>query len=371
MTSKRCRDTPVQNRSDRPAPVQFSGTGGRRRLAGRQHRVHSAMNHSAHKLPAHAGCVAGHWDGFGLPSAGRPGANGACMACQPCSSALPLRAAHARRVGSRQIRQALLQGPEIEHGAADQQRQCCRAAVISLPFPPAHRREIRPPNRLRQGSRISIRRCGCNAQGFGIRFGGTDIHTPIHQRRIDTDDFQRQMLHAVPPRHRFYPKPSGPSDKIARGRCITLGAPELGVSGRAETAASSSCMLDLYPGRTAMITLTGALGSFHIAQQGVHFLRWSGAVGAYGTMAGHGRKQLIDAFLQSAGCCPWLHSRTTHPAPAPRCRHRTAMPAPAASAAAHGRCRSISKPECRQTSLRLLSASSASARTDRQRQRHQ
>jgi hypothetical protein len=33
-----------------------------------------------------------------------------------------------------------------------------------------------------------------NAQGSGVRFSGTNIHTAIHQRRINADNFQRQML---------------------------------------------------------------------------------------------------------------------------------------------------------------------------------
>src|SRR5471032_760514 len=41
----------------------------------------------------------------------------------------------------------------------------------------------------------------------------------------------------------------------------------------------------LHPGRAAVVALVGAFGAFHLAQQGVHFLRRQDAVGAHRRVA--------------------------------------------------------------------------------------
>ncbi len=96
-------------------------------------------------------------------------------------------------VGTGQIRQAPLQGAEVQHGAADQQRGiAARADQLHL----AQRIDAK----LGRGIRLAritdidqaVRRHG---QGGGIGLGGADIHAAVHQRRIDADDLQRQPLH--------------------------------------------------------------------------------------------------------------------------------------------------------------------------------
>src|SRR5450830_740327 len=49
----------------------------------------------------------------------------------------------------------------------------------------------------------------------------------------------------------------------------------------------------LSPGGSSMVALVGALGLFHLPQQGIHFIERELAVGAHGTVAGHGREQLV------------------------------------------------------------------------------
>src|SRR5690606_25860246 len=47
------------------------------------------------------------------------------------------------------------------------------------------------------------------------------------------------------------------------------------------------------PRRAAMVALPGTLGDLHVAQQGVHFRQRQPPVGAYRTVAGHRRQQLV------------------------------------------------------------------------------
>src|SRR5690606_12113576 len=50
---------------------------------------------------------------------------------------------------------------------------------------------------------------------------------------------------------------------------------------------------ELCPGRAAVVALVGAVGGFHLAQQGVHFGNGERTVGAHGAVAGHGGEQLV------------------------------------------------------------------------------
>ena len=49
-----------------------------------------------------------------------------------------------------------------------------------------------------------------------------------------------------------------------------------------------------------MVALPGALGGFHLAQQGVHFRQRQPPVGADRAMAGHGRQQRIPGVVDAA-----------------------------------------------------------------------
>ena len=66
---------------------------------------------------------------------------------------------------------------------------------------------------------------------------------------------------------------------------------------------SSSALRQLHPGRPAVVALAGALGRFHVAQQGVHFGQGQPAIGAHRGVAGHGGQQFVARLLDARGCC--------------------------------------------------------------------
>jgi hypothetical protein len=100
-----------------------------------------------------------------------------------------------QRIRARQSGQALLQRLEIEHGAADQERDPALRADLR------HRREgiiTKARRRVGLGGIQDIdqamRRTG---QHIGGRLGRSDVHAAIDHRRIDTDDLARQTLHQL------------------------------------------------------------------------------------------------------------------------------------------------------------------------------
>ena len=96
------------------------------------------------------------------------------------------------QVGRRQRIQPLGQGFEIQHRAADQQRQL--APGVDLGDQPSR---VVDEGRRRVGLRRvedvdQVVRHGGTLGRAG--FGGADVHAAVDQRRIDTDDFQRPTL---------------------------------------------------------------------------------------------------------------------------------------------------------------------------------
>src|SRR6267378_6692268 len=54
----------------------------------------------------------------------------------------------------------------------------------------------------------------------------------------------------------------------------------------------------LVPSRAAVVTLAGALGLLHLAQQGVHLRDCQGPMRAHRAVAGHGPEKLVAALRE-------------------------------------------------------------------------
>ena len=112
----------------------------------------------------------------------------ACSAGQPAQRRFGVdRRAHCG-VGRRHLRESAAQRTEIEHRAADQQRQlAARADVVDRPPRVAH--ELARRIRLRRIENVDqVMRMPL--QHVGRRLAGADVHAAIDHRRIDADDLE-------------------------------------------------------------------------------------------------------------------------------------------------------------------------------------
>ena len=96
-------------------------------------------------------------------------------------------------IGLRQRTQAFAQCLEVQHGAADQQRNLAARGDVG------HQAQCIVAE---GGGGIGLGRgddvdqvVRCAGEGGGIRLGGADVHVAEHQRGIDADELHRQALH--------------------------------------------------------------------------------------------------------------------------------------------------------------------------------
>ena len=95
------------------------------------------------------------------------------------------------RVSLGHVVQAVEQGFEVQHGAADQQRQfAARANVFNQLLCVLYKFSSAVSfERVANVNQVMFDR----GQLGGARLGRANVHAPVHQRRIDADDFDRVM----------------------------------------------------------------------------------------------------------------------------------------------------------------------------------
>ena len=99
---------------------------------------------------------------------------------------------------------------EVEHRAADQQRQRGRARGSRAIARSASARK-RAAEYASVGSTMSIRWCGTARARRRVGLRGADVHAAVDLRRVDADDLDRRSARRAPARARSCPTRSGPS----------------------------------------------------------------------------------------------------------------------------------------------------------------
>ena len=213
----------------------------------------------------------------------------AAPASRRCAARASMRCTQLRR-RRRQRRDAPQQRPQVQHGAADQQRHAPRALDLAMQ---------RSASATKRPGGIAFRRLAdvdevvrhARAQlARGLR--GADVHAAIDQRGVDAHDLDGQLLRRARSAQRSCPRRSARSARTT-GSC----APTPPLNGPAGTAGRARCRRQPRPGGPAVVALVGALGRFHLAQQRIHLRQREPAVRVDGAC---GRRAC-------RGSCRWRH----------------------------------------------------------------